>query len=332
MTTEKRKAEHIEIALRKNVQFKSKTTEFEKIRLEYDCIPDFDLSETNLSTTFLGKNFFAPLMVSAITGGAKNAREINRDIAKACQKLGIGMGLGSQRAMLEDSSLTDTYQVRDVAPDIFLAGNIGITQLKNYSVKQIEKALSDIKADALAVHLNAAQEAVQPDGTPNFNGALSALKALSRKLSKPVYVKEVGHGIGRNAAKKLAGTGIKAIDVQGAGGTSWVAIDSLRGNKGLGEAFWDFGIPTAVSVFECRQAFKGPIIASGGVRSGLDVVKGLILGANLAGIALPVLKAQSLGGAKGVEKYLQEIIDETRIAMFLLNAKSIKDLKKTKYT
>jgi len=332
MTTEKRKAEHIEIALRKNVQFKCKTTEFEKIRLEYDCIPDFDLSEVNLSTEFLGKRFSAPLMVSAITGGTTKAREINRDIAKACQKLGVGMGLGSQRAMLENSSLADTYQVRDVAPDIFIAGNIGITQLKNYSVKELEKTLSDVGADALAVHLNAAQEAIQKDGTPNFNGVLPALKALSRKLSKPVYVKEVGHGIGVNAAKKLSSSGIKAIDVQGAGGTSWVAIDSLRGNKDLGETFWDFGIPTAVSVFECRQAFRGSIIASGGIRSGLDVVKGIILGADLAGIALPVLKAQFRDGAKGVEKYLQGIINETRIAMFLLNAQSIKDLKRTKYT
>ncbi|MFH1234629.1 MAG: alpha-hydroxy-acid oxidizing protein, partial [Candidatus Diapherotrites archaeon] len=220
--------------------------------------------------------------------------------------------------------------VRDVAPDIFLAGNIGAAQLKEYSVERIEKALSDVGADALAIHLNAAQEAMQPDGTPDFRGAFEKIAEISKRLKKPVYVKEVGHGIGWTVARKLAKTNIKAIDVQGAGGTSWIGIDSLRGNRELGETFWDFGIPTAVSIFECRQEFRGKIIASGGIRSGLDIIKGIILGADLGGIALPVLKAQAEGGEKGAEKYLERIIQEIRIGMFLLNARTIEDLKKKK--
>ncbi|MCX6802368.1 MAG: type 2 isopentenyl-diphosphate Delta-isomerase [Candidatus Diapherotrites archaeon] len=330
MATEKRKEEHLDIALKESVSFRHVATGLEKVQLQYNCLPDISLEDVDTSAEFLGKKFNAPLMVSAITGGTERAKKINRDIAKACQKLGIGMGLGSQRAMLEKPELKDTYYVRDVAPDIFLAGNMGATQLRDFSVEKIEKALSEVGADALAIHLNAAQEAVQPDGTPDFRGAFEKIAELSKKLKKPVYVKEVGHGIGWITARKLAKTNIRAIDVQGAGGTSWIGIDSLRGNRELGETFWDFGIPTAVSIFECRQEFKGKIIASGGIRSGLDIIKGIILGADLGGIALPVLKAQAEGGEKGVEEYLEKIIREIKVGMFLLNARTIEDLKRKK--
>ena len=336
MGIEKRKEDHLDIALKKDVSFRREpahwrnTTQLEEIRLEYNCLPDMALEEVDCSTEFLGKKFSAPLMVSAITGGVPRAKKINRDIAEACQTLGIGMGLGSQRAMLENAELKDTFCVRDIAPDIFLAGNIGASQLKDYSVEQLRAGIDSVGADALAIHLNAAQEAVQPDGTPDFRGALKRIDTVSMRLGKPVYVKEVGHGIGWIAARELAKTGIKAIDVQGAGGTSWTAIDSMRGNKEIGETFWDFGIPTAVSVYECRKEFKGPIIASGGIRSGLDIVKGIILGANMGGIALPVLKAQQKAGSKGVQEYLERIIREIRIAMFLLDARTLNGLKKRK--
>ena len=336
MSTEKRKEAHIDIALKGNVSFRKEpanwrnTTQLEKIQLEYNCLPEISLEEVDCSTEFLGKKFSAPLMVSAITGGTRCAEKINKDIAEACQKLGIGMGLGSQRAMIEKPELKGTYFVRDVAPDIFLAGNIGASQLKDYSIGQLEKALEEVEADALAIHLNAAQEAIQPDGTPDFRGAFEKIGEVSKELKKPVYVKEVGHGIGWVVARKLAKTNIKAIDVQGAGGTSWVGIDSLRGNSEIGETFWNFGIPTAVSIHECRREFKGRIIASGGIRSGLDIVKSLVLGADLGGIALPVLKAQHERGAEGVEKYLGRIIMEIRIGMFLLNARTIGNLRKKK--
>ncbi|MBN1941138.1 MAG: type 2 isopentenyl-diphosphate Delta-isomerase [Candidatus Diapherotrites archaeon] len=335
MSTQKRKTEHLDIACNQNVQFREKKTGFEKIgfkeiELEYKTLPEIDKKEIKLETKFLGKKFSAPLLVGAITGGCTEATQINKDIAGACEELGLGMCLGSMRAMLEKPELKETYFVRDVAPNIFLAGNIGAAQLPQYSIEKIEKALKEIKADALAIHLNAAQEALQKEGDTNFKGALKAIAKVSRELSKPVYVKEVGHGISGRIAKELAKTKIKAIDVAGAGGTSWTGIDSLRGNAELGETFWDYGIPTVQSIVECRKAFKGAIVASGGVRTGLDVAKAIALGADIAGIALPVLKAQQTGGKEGVKKYLEKVIEELRIAMFLSGAKNLKELKKIK--
>ncbi len=329
MKTGKRKTEHLDICLKEEVQFRQKTTGLEWIDLNYESLPEISLNEVDLSTRFLGKNFSAPLMVSAMTGGTPKAKKINRDIAIACQRLGIGMGVGSQRAMLEDPALRETYYVRDIAPEIFLAGNIGVSQLKEYSPRQIAWALDEIGADALCVHVNAVQEAMQFEGDTDFRGGISAIKKLALLRKKPVIVKEVGHGISGTVARKLAKTGIKAIDVQGAGGTSWAGIDSLRGKSELGAVFWDFGVPTAVSIVECRNAFNGKIIGSGGIRTGIDVAKALLLGADLCGIALPVLKAQVKGGSKGVEKYLRQIIEETRLAFYLTGAKNIKDLKKT---
>lgn len=325
MAIRDRKLDHLRIALSKDVQFKEKTTWFEKVLLEYRCLPEIDLSDVNLETEFLGKKLRAPIIVSGMVGGIEEAKKINKDIAKACEALGIGFGLGSQRAMLEDAKVSDTYYVRDVAPSIFVAGNIGVTQLKDYSIEQIEEALQAVQADALAIHLNAAQEAVQPEGTTNFKGCLKEIARVASKLSKPVYVKEVGHGISYAVAKELAKTDIKAIDVQGAGGTSWVAIEALRAGKSISKELWDFGIPTASSIAECRKVFKGPIIASGGIRSGIDAVKAFVLGADLIGIALPVLKAQQEAGSKGVQKYLEKIIEEMRIALFLIGAKTPKE-------
>jgi len=336
MSTKSRKTAHIRIAVSENVQFRKKTTglekiSFENIDLQYKALPELDKKEINLNTEFLGKKFKAPLMAEAITGGVEEAKKINRDIAKACEQLGIGMGLGSQRAMIEKPALKETYAVRDAAPTIFLAGNIGITELGKYNAKEIERALLAVGADALAVHINAAQAAMQPEKETNFKNRLKELEKIVKQLKKPVYVKEVGHGIGLETAKALAKTGVKAIDVAGAGGTSWIAVDSLRGNKSMGETFWDFGIPTAESIIQCRKAFKGKIIASGGIRSGLDCAKAIGLGADICGIALPVLKAQQAGGSAAVEKYLKKIIEELRTAMFLVGAKNLQQLKgKTK--
>ncbi len=331
--TKNRKAEHLRIAVEKGVQFKEKKTGLEKISfknvdLKYNALPELDKKEVKLATRFFGKKLKAPLLVEAITGGVKEAKKINKDIAKACQEVGVGMCLGSQRAMLETPALKETYIVRGVAPTIFLAGNIGITELGKYSAKEIENAQRAVGADALAVHINAAQAAMQPEAETNFKNRLKELGKVVKQLKKSVYVKEVGHGIGLETAKALAKTGIKAIDVAGAGGTSWIAVDSLRGKKSLGETFWDFGIPTAESIIQCRKAFKGKIIASGGIRSGLDCAKAIALGADLCGIALPVLKAQQKAGSSGVKGYLEKIIDELRTAMFLVGAKNLQQLKK----
>lgn len=331
--TKSRKSEHIKICLEKDVQFKEKTTGFERmdftsVDLTYNSLPEINKKDINTETKFLGKKFFAPLMVTAITGGVKEAKTINRDIAKACQALGLGMGLGSQRAMLEDKKVSNTYKVRDIAPDIFIAGNIGVLQIQEYSVSDIAWMLEVVEADALAIHINAAQEALQKDGSTVFEGGLKRIKKLVKNLKKPVYVKEVGHGISAKVAKKLSETGIKAIDIAGAGGTSWIGVDSLRGNEEIGEVFWDFGIPSLESLIQVKESFKGQIVASGGVRNGLEMAKALVLGADMCGIALPVLKAQNAGGTKGVQKYLEKRINELKTAMFLTGAKNIKELKK----
>ena len=334
--TKKRKGEHIQIVLKKKVAFREKTTgledvSFKEIELMYTAIPQVDKKKISLAAKLFSKNFSAPLMVSGMTGGVKEAAKINKDIAMACQELGLGMGVGSERAMIEHPALTETYFVRDVAPGIFLAANIGAAQLAEYNVSQIQKAVDGIKADALAIHLNAAQEAVQKEGDTNFSNTLKLIKKTVSKIRQPVYVKEVGNGITFEVAKMLAKTGVKAIDVQGAGGTTWVGVESYRGNYELGETFWDIGIPTTLSVMETRKAFNGTIIASGGIRTGLDVVKCIILGADMASTAYPVLKAQNAGGANGVKRCLEQIIEEICVGMFLVGAKNIVELKKKKF-
>ena len=331
MAERDRKVEHIRICTTQDVQFKDKHTGFEDIDLVYDALPEMKLSEVDSRTTFLGHEFAAPLMVSGMTGGTAIAKQINKDIAAACEELGLGMGLGSQRRMVEAPALTETYYVRDVAPTIFLAGNLGATQARQYALDVIEKMLEDVGANALAIHLNPGQEAVQPEGMPDFKGCLKTIDLLARRLQVPVYVKEVGHGLAREAVQRLAHTKIKAVDVAGAGGTSWIGVDSLRGKKEVGQTFWDFGVPTAAALLEARQAWKGPLIASGGIRSGLDVVKALAMGASLGELAQPVIKAQSEGGREGVKKLLSRLVEEIRIGMFLVGAKDVKSLKQKKF-
>lgn len=335
MSIKDRKLDHINISLKKNVEFKNKKTglgdiNFRGVELAYKTLPEIDKEKIICKTKFLGKDFSAPLMVAGITGGVEKAKKINRDIAKACEEVGIGMGLGSQRAMLEKPELSSTYEVRKYAPNIFLAGNIGVTQASSYSLLEIEHALETIEADALAVHVNAAHEAIQPEGTTNFSKGIKTISQLAKNLSYPIIVKEVGSGVSYEVAAELAKTSIKAIDVGGAGGTSWTGIEYLRTKKKK-HTYWDYGIPTAVSILEVKKAFGGKIIATGGIRSGLDVVKACVLGADLCGVALPVLKAQHKGGARGVEKYLENLIDEIKTGMFLLGAKKFSDLKKKKY-
>ncbi len=334
-TTRRRKIDHLNIARDKAVSFKAKRTgfedmDFDSLDLEYRTLPEINKREIALETRFLGKKLSAPLLVSGMTGGAAEARDVNRDIAKAVQALGLGMGVGSQRAMIEDPTLTHTYQVRDLAPDAYLAGNIGIAQLIEYPIEKIEAALKAIGADALAIHLNAAQEAVQPEGDTDFAGALKAVKHAVRKLDCPVVVKEVGHGFDFATAKALARTGIAAIDVQGAGGTSWTAIESFRKKSAVGETYWDWGIPTAVSLVNVRRAFKGPVIASGGMRTGLDCVKAFALGADLCSMARPVFLVQQKSGAAGVQKFLAQVIEEMRTGLFLIGVKNARAARKRK--
>jgi len=330
---EKRKADHIKLCATKDVSFENKTTLLEEVELNYKSLPELNLREINLSTEFLGKKFSFPFIASAITGGAQVSKKINKDIALACQETGVGMGLGSIRAMIQQPSLIETYFVRDVAPDIFLAGNIGVAQLKQFTPEQLNEALNALEVDAIAIHLNSAQEAVQPEGDADFTGLIAKVAEFAEKITVPVYVKEVGHGISYDVALALKETKIKAIDVQGAGGTSWTMVDALRHKEGFGLPFRDFGLPTAVSIIETKHALHltgKKIIASGGIRNGLEAIKAISLGADMVGNAMPILKTQQKNGTTGVINYLNNFKKEMEIASFLIGCKDLKEIHEEK--
>jgi isopentenyl-diphosphate delta-isomerase len=293
-------------------------------------LPEVNKSKIDLSTSFLGKKFCAPIIVGAMTGGTEQATKINASIAQAVETLGLGMGVGSQRAAIEDKKLEETYSVaRKMAPNAFLIANIGGVQLVHgYGVKEVRSVIEMIDADAVAIHLNALQEAVQPEGQTNFRGILAKIQEIAGEINTPLIVKETGAGISAEDAKSLEIAGIKAIDVGGVGGTSFAAVEYHRSiaNQNLsGEAFWDWGIPTAVSLIETTQTVKLPVIASGGVRSGTDIAKVIALNASLASISQPILQV-AVKGAKETETKLSCLIDELRNALFLVGAEKLSDL------
>jgi len=335
--TQERKGDHIKVCLTENVQAKRITTGFEDIFFIHRALPEIDRDKIDLSTKLLDHKFSAPIIVGALTGGTSEATKINTAVAEAVQELNLGMGVGSQRVAIEDPKLESSFvETRRKAPTAFLIANIGAPQLvKGWGLDQAKIAVNMIDADALAVHLNSLQEAIQPEGETKYANALAKIKEIATKLTVPVIVKETGAGIAAEEAKKLEEAGVKAIDVAGAGGTSWAAVEYYRAKaakdeKGerLGNTFWDWGIPTAVSVFEVSSSVDVPIIASGGIRTGVDAAKALALGANLVSISAPVLKAANRS-ADQVRKTLEFFIAELRNTMFLTGADTIKKLRKT---
>ncbi|MBU1197934.1 type 2 isopentenyl-diphosphate Delta-isomerase [Candidatus Micrarchaeota archaeon] len=325
--TESRKADHVRIALTKDVQARTRGTGFDGMEFVHYALPEMDFEEINTSISFLGKRLSAPLFISSMTGGYAHAEQINRDLAQACQTFHIGLGVGSQRAMLEDAKMRKTFQVRDAAPDVFLGANIGAVQLREYGVKAAEKLVSGLEADALFVHLNPLQEVVQTEGDRNWRGALKAIEKTCSTLSVPVIVKETGAGIEGVVASELEKVGVKAIDVSGVGGTSWSAIELYRNGADAGNVFWDWGNRTADCVKECKRTVSIPIIASGGIRSGLDAAKAIRTGAHLASAAMPFIQAQEQGGKKGVEKRIRQFVDELKMTMFLTRSKTLAQLR-----
>jgi len=334
--TEERKNEHLEISLKEDVQARRVTTGFEDLFLIHKALPEINRKEIELSTKIFNYKFSAPLIVESMTGGTPKATKINATIAQAVEELGLGMGVGSQRAAFEDPSVEKTFRIaREEAPNIFIIANIGAPQLsRGYGVKEARKAVEMLDADALAIHLNPLQEAVQPEGETSYVGILDKISRVVRGLNVPVIVKETGCGIAAAEAKQLEAIGIAAIDVAGAGGTSWAAVEYYRAktrsdenHQRLGEAFWDWGIPTAASLVEVAQRVRIPVIASGGMRSGIDMAKALALGASLVGMAYPLLDP-AVHGVEEVKKKLQFTIDELRNTMFLVGADSVQKLKK----
>jgi len=321
--TQSRKLDHIRICTEKNVESK-KSTLFECVEFENK---NSKINEVDCSTIFFRKKLNYPIIIAGMTGGAEKSEKINKNLAKAAEQIGIGFGLGSQRAMLETPELKSTYEVRGIAPNILLFGNIGAPQLSEYSSVQIEKAVLDLGADVLAVHLNEIQEELQPEGT--WSDYSEKLKQLCSSIKIPVIVKETGMGISGETARFLKDSGIAGIDVGGAGGTSFARVE-LERNGGVSENFQDAGIPTAASIIKVRKELPEiPLIATGGIRSGADIAKALALGADVAGIALPLLRpAQE--SSEAVVKKLKEFVSELESAMMSTSSSSITGLKQQK--
>jgi isopentenyl-diphosphate delta-isomerase len=294
--TPSRKADHVRIALEEDVEMQG--TGLECIRFLHDALPEIDRGEIDASVEIMGRHLKLPLMISAMTGGYKGADELNMSLARAAQNHGIAMGLGSMRAMIEDKALGETYSVRDVAPDILLLGNIGLPQLLSREFAPVFDAMERIGVDGVAVHLNALQEATMPEGETAFSGGLSAIKEFSSQSRWPVIAKETGAGISREVALALRGAGVQWVDVGGFGGTSFAAVESHRAEskgRALANSLGSWGIPTAASLIETASAGDLDVIASGGIRDGLDVAKCISLGARCAGMALPMLRALEKG-------------------------------------
>jgi isopentenyl-diphosphate delta-isomerase len=334
--TRRRKEDHIRICLDRKAQARKTTAGFEDVQFVHRALPEIDKRKIELSTTFLGHRFSAPLFVGAMTGGTTRSSRINAAIAEAVEKLNLGMGVGSQRAAIEDKKLEETYSIaRKKAPNAFLVANIGGVQLVHgYGLKEVKRIVEMIDADAVAIHLNALQEVIQPEGQTNFNGVLAKIGEIAGELEKPVIVKETGSGISAEESKKLEAAGVKAIDIGGAGGTSFAAVEYYRAegegkvNQSiLGESFWDWGISTVASLVETARSVKIPVIASGGVRCGTDVAKALALNADLASVTQPVLEA-AVKGSTEVEGLLSLMMEEIRNVMFLVGADKVESLAK----
>jgi isopentenyl-diphosphate delta-isomerase len=326
-----RKRDHIELCATGPVGFRDVTTLFECVRLVHDALPELSVDDIDTSVTLLGKKLRAPLVIAAMTGGTDEAAELNRTLASIAEERGYGFGLGSQRAMHHKSELTYTYRVRDAAPTTLVLGNVGMMQAREMSNEQLRELASAIGADALCVHLNPAMEIVQPEGDRDFRGGISLFARLVEGLGIPVVAKETGNGISHRAASKLRAAGVRHVDTSGAGGTSWVGVETLRAQneaKRLGEALWDWGIPTAASTMACAHAGFETIIATGGVKSGSDVARALALGATAAGIARPALQALKAGGRQGAVRFFEDIERELRALMLLTGSRTVRDLSR----
>jgi len=323
-----RKRRHIDVCLTEAVDYQTVTTGLERYRLPYNALTQTDLDDIDLGTEFLGARLRAPILIGAMTGGAQLSATINRNLATAAQELGIGMMLGSQRVMLDNDIAAATFDVRTVAPDILLIGNIGLAQVQTSLVPALSAALDRIGADGLAVHTNPLQEALQHRGDTDFSGSMARLRDVVGALGYPVMLKEVGHGIGAVAAAQLRDCPIAAVDVAGAGGTSWARVEQfVRYGEVRNTDLAEWGIPTAQALTEVAQVLPGiPLVASGGIRTGMDAAKALALGAQVVAVARPLLAA-AIESVAAVIDWLQQFIDELLVCAHGCGAADIDALR-----
>ena len=332
--TQTRKADHLRICLEDDVQFRNLTNGLDKYRFEHYCLPELDLSEVNLSTEFLNKTLNAPILISSMTGGTDKAKTINCRLAIAAQKHGLAMGVGSQRIAVENPDTAHTFAVRSLAPDAMLFANLGAVQLNyTYGLEQCLRVVEILEADALILHLNPLQECIQPNGDTKFKGLLAKIKQLCQQIDVPVIAKEVGNGISAKMATQLIDAGVAVIDVAGAGGTSWAKVESQRAENNLqrrlGKTFADWGISTADCIVQIRQHYQDlPLIASGGLRDGMEAAKAIALGADLAGLAFPFLQAAS-ESETALDELIELLIAEIKTVLFCTGNRNLAELKRS---
>lgn len=331
-TTARRKDAHLDLCATSEVEPVENSTLLDCVRLVHDALPELDAGDVELGTTLFGKRLRAPLIVTGMTGGTDRAREVNRDLAAVAEKHGLAFGVGSQRAMSEEPARARTFQVRDVAPTTVIVGNIGLWQAISLGVDGVRRLMDAIEADGMALHLNVGQELTQPEGDREFRGGLAMVRELARALGDRLLVKETGCGLSPAVARRLADAGVRALDVSGLGGTSWVRVEQLRASgvaAEVGAAFSEWGIPTAAAIATVRRAV-GPemtLIASGGIRNGLEVAKALSLGADLGGMALPLFRAQQSGGREAADRAAEAVVTGVRHALVLTGSRNVRELR-----
>ncbi len=335
-TIGQRKADHLALCAQEDVGFQRASTLLECVQLVHDALPDMKVSDVDLSVTLFGKTLRAPIVIASMTGGTDEAGRINRELASIAEERGYGFGLGSQRAMHMRPATGDSYRVRQVAPTTLVLGNVGVVQARSMTTSEVRVLVDEVGADALCVHLNPAMELIQPGGDRDFAHGLDTLRRLARDLGVPVVVKETGCGLSPAVGRRLREIGIQHVDVSGAGGTSWVGVETRRAAaaderpaQALGEAFWDWGIPTGASVALLAPLGFETIVATGGVATGLDVARAVALGASAAGIARPILRAlMSAEGRAAATSQLDAIEAELRAALLLTGCRDMTELRR----
>jgi isopentenyl-diphosphate delta-isomerase len=330
--TTARKDAHLDLCATGEVEPRQNDPLFGCVRLIHCALPELAVSEVSLETPLFGKTLRAPIVITGMTGGTERAGAVNRDLATVAERQGVAFGVGSQRAMLEDVSREASYQVRQVAPNAVLIGNIGLTQAIASGVDKVRSLADRIGADAMAVHLNVGQELTQPEGDRDFRGGLAMIEALARAFGDRLLIKETGCGISPSVAMRLVDAGVTHLDVSGLGGTSWIRVEQLRAQGAsaeVGALFSGWGIPTAAAVASVRRAVGGraTLVASGGLRDGLDAAKALALGADLAGMALPLFRAQQAGGLPAAERALDVVVVALRQALALTGSRNVRELR-----